>query len=50
MRNWMNAVLDGAVRVADTLDDWIAETVSGFGAAAPVVSETVGRVEEVAMQ
>ena len=38
MRDVMNAVLDGAVRVADTLDDWISETVRGFGAAAPVVS------------
>ena len=40
MRRVMNAVFDGALRVADTLDDWIFETVRGFGAAAPIVSST----------
>ena len=40
MRGLINAALDGALRVADTLDDWIVETVSGFAAAAPIVPET----------
>ncbi|MGH1575188.1 hypothetical protein ACRAWG_36750 [Methylobacterium sp. P31] len=39
----MNIVLDtivyGAVRIADALDDLLAEAALGFGAAAPFVSD-----------
>jgi hypothetical protein len=40
MRDVMYAILGGAFRVADVLEDWIAETVRGYGAAAPFVSAT----------
>jgi hypothetical protein len=39
MRTLMNAVLDGALSAVDTLDDWLSETVSGFGAAMPVITD-----------
>jgi hypothetical protein len=33
------SILDGALRIADTLDDWLAEAIRGFGAAAPVAAD-----------
>ncbi|MCJ2051171.1 hypothetical protein [Methylobacterium sp. J-070] len=40
MRNLMHSVLDGAFHLADALDGWLSEIVSGFGAAAPFAADS----------
>jgi hypothetical protein len=39
MHTMAMAIVDGALQIADTLDDWLTEAVRGFGAAAPVATD-----------
>ncbi|MCJ2095565.1 hypothetical protein MKK67_24145 [Methylobacterium sp. J-072] len=38
MHSLMNSVMTGATWVADALDDLVADVISGFGNAAPLIA------------
>ncbi|XYD08040.1 hypothetical protein R1A27_23780 [Methylobacterium sp. NMS12] len=42
MNRILTSVLDGAVWVADALDDLLVEAALGFGAAAPLIADPSG--------
>jgi hypothetical protein len=42
MHAFLSSVRDGALWVADTLDDLLVEAALGFGAAAPIIADRAG--------